>query len=67
VKVGDLVRFKHPTKKEAGKVHLVLSIEPIYGLKTHQVKLVHVDIINNRDPDFGWYPNSDLEVVQSHN
>ena len=27
MKVGDLVKFKSPTKKETGKVHLVLGVD----------------------------------------
>ena len=67
MKVGDLVKFKRPTNNWTGKVHLVLSIEPIDGLRVRQVKLAHIDNNHDTRTDYGWYHDSDLEVAQSHN
>jgi len=57
MKVGDLVKFKRPTKKEAGKVHLVLGIDRGSLPGTN---VVHIDGIPRRFR----YLSTDLEVAQ---
>ena len=57
MKVGDLVKFKRPTKKEAGKVHLVLGIDRGSLPGTN---VVHIDGIPRRSR----YLSTDLEVAQ---
>jgi|3_EtaG_2_1085321.scaffolds.fasta_scaffold51409_7 hypothetical protein len=58
MKVGDLVKFKRPTKKEAGKVHLVLGIDRGSLPGTN---VVHIDGIPHRR---SRYLSTDLEVAQ---
>jgi hypothetical protein len=59
MKVGDLVNFKHPTKKEAGKVHLVLGIDRASLPGTN---VVHIDVADPAAQN--RYLSTDLEVAQ---
>ena len=59
MKLGDLVRFKRPTKKEAGKVHLVLGIERGAIPGTNVIRIDGItDGISTR------FLATDLEVAQ---